>query len=81
MSLYFAGFRICVRVIQYDWHMAIVDCCIEYIVQGRSNIVLRCGQFGQLSSARVLITDLYKTSKIRFVIYRAFFRAALLLNL
>jgi len=81
MSLYFVGFRICVHVVEYDWHMAIVDCCIEYIAQGRSNVVLRCGQFGHLSSARVLIPDLYKTSKIGFVIYRAFFRAALLLNL
>jgi hypothetical protein len=81
MSLYFAGFRICVHVLEYDWHMAIVDCCIEYTVQARINVVLRCGQFCQLSLARVLIPDLYKTSKIGFVIYRAFFRAALLLNL
>jgi hypothetical protein len=64
MSLHFVGLRICVRVVEYDWHMAIVDCCIEYIVHARNNVVLRCGQFGQLSLARVLISDLYQNSGI-----------------
>jgi len=78
MSLYFIGFRICVCVVEYDCHM---DCCIEYIVHARNNVVLKCGQFGQLSLARVLIPDLYRTSRIGFVIYRAFFRPTVLLNL
>jgi hypothetical protein len=64
MSLYFIGFRICVCVVEYDWHMSIVDCCIEYIVHARNKVVLKCGQFGQLYLARVLIPDLYKTSRI-----------------
>jgi hypothetical protein len=81
MSLYFVRVRICVHVVKYDWYMPIVDCCIEYIVHARNNVVLRCGQFGQLSLARVLIPDLYMTSKIVFVMCRAFFRATVLLNL
>jgi len=79
MSLYFVGVRICVRVVEYEWYMPIVDCCIEHTA--RNDVVLRCGRFGQLSLARVLIPDLYKTSRIVFVICRAFFRAAVLLNL
>jgi hypothetical protein len=79
MSLYFVWGSVfaCVRVVEYDRNMPIVDCCIEYIVQVRNNVVLWCGHFGQLS----LAPDLYKTSRIGFVIYRAFFRAAVLLNL
>ena len=63
MSLYFIGARICVRVFEYDWHMAIVD-CIEYIVHVRNNVVLRCDQIGQLCLFRVLIPDLCKISGI-----------------
>ena len=69
MSLYFVGVRICVRVVEYDWHMPIVNCCIEYIVHARNNVVLMCGQFGQLSLARLFIPDLYKSLRIAFVIY------------
>jgi hypothetical protein len=58
MSLYFVAVRMCVRDVECDWHMAIVDCCIEYIVHARNNVVLSCGQFGHLSLARVLIPDL-----------------------
>jgi hypothetical protein len=64
MSFYFVGGRICVRVVEYDWYTAIVDSCIEYIVYARNNVVLRRCQFGQLSLARVLISDLYQTSGI-----------------
>ena len=80
MSLYSVGVPICVLVVEYDRHMPIVDCCIEYIVHARSNVVLRCGQFGQLFLARLLIPDLYKISRIGFI-YRAFFRANELFNL
>jgi len=31
MSLYFVRVQICVHVVEYDWHMPTVDCCIEYI--------------------------------------------------
>jgi len=44
MSLYFARVQICVQVVEYDWHMPIVDCCIEYMA--RYNAVLGSGQFG-----------------------------------
>jgi hypothetical protein len=81
MSLYFVEAPICVRVVEYDCYMPIVDCCIEYIVHARNIVVLRCGLFGQLSLARLLIPDLYKSSRIVLVIYRAIFRAAVLLNL
>ena len=81
MSLYSVGVPICVLVVEYDRHMPIVDCYIEYIVHARSNVVLRCGQFGQLSLARLLMHDLYKISRSGFVIYRVFFRATELFNL
>jgi len=54
MSLYLVGVHICVHVVGYDWYVPIVNWCIEYIVHARNNVVLRCGQFGQLSLARVL---------------------------
>jgi len=69
MSLYLVGVHICVRVVEYDCYMPIVNCCIEYIVHARNNVVLMCGQFGQLSLARLFIPDLYKSLRIAFVIY------------
>jgi len=69
MSLYLVGVHICVRVVGYDWYVSIVNWCIEYIVHARNDVVLICGQFGQLSLARVLIPDLYKSLRIVFVIY------------
>jgi hypothetical protein len=56
MSFYFLWVRIRVRVVEYDWYN--VDWCIEYIVHAGNKVVLRCGMFGQLSSA----PDLCKTS-------------------
>jgi hypothetical protein len=69
MSLYFVAVRICVRVVGYDWYMSIVDCCIEYIEYARYKVALSCGQFGQLSLARLFIPHLYKSLRIVFVTY------------
>jgi hypothetical protein len=44
MSLYFVRVQICVQVVEYDWHMRIVDCCIEYMA--RYNAVSGSSQFG-----------------------------------
>ena len=43
MSLHFVMVQICVHVVEYDWHMPTVDCCIEYIA--RYNAVKGDGQF------------------------------------
>jgi hypothetical protein len=29
MSLYFVGVRICVHVVEYDWHVPVVDFCMN----------------------------------------------------
>jgi len=46
MSLYFARVQIHVRVVEYDLHTLIVDCCTEYIINVRNTVVSDFGQFG-----------------------------------
>jgi hypothetical protein len=46
MSLYFVCIYINVRVVKYDWHLPIVDCCIGCIVHARYNVLSGSYQFG-----------------------------------
>jgi hypothetical protein len=45
----FCRVHICERVGKCDWHMPILDCCIEYIVYARYNVFFRTVQFGLLN--------------------------------
>jgi hypothetical protein len=46
MPLYFEWIHVRVRVVEYDWHMLIVDYCIECIVYARNTVVSGASQFG-----------------------------------
>ena len=43
-SAYFVWIHIHVRVVKYDWHMPIVNCCIEYIVCVQNSVISGSGQ-------------------------------------